>query len=134
MIEQSFPCISQTLDEVKQSFEIWRATRPHKTRIPEQLWDAAVSLTTCYPPSRVALALRLNYTDLKDRMPQQEEVGSIPPFLELGLPDDFVPVKKPSPRAVFELESHNGNRVRCTIDGSLPDNLLGVIQTFLDQG
>lgn len=134
MIEQTFPCISQTLDEVKQAFEVWRATRPHKARIPEQLWAAAVSLTTSYPPSKVALALRLNYTDLKDRMPQKEVVESIPPFLELGLPDDFVSEKQPSSRAIFELESHNGNRVRCTIDGSLPDNFLGVIQTFLDHG
>src|SRR5712692_7506779 len=53
------------LDQLAGQFEHWRQTRPSpRSRIPQALWDQAVSLTQALSPSRVATQLRLGWTDL----------------------------------------------------------------------
>ena len=58
----------KTLSEVCKDFERWRMTRSQVGPIPEELWSAAVDLCRSHPPSKVSLALRLNYTDLRKRV------------------------------------------------------------------
>ena len=54
------------LDQLAGQFAHWRQTRPSlRSRIPQELWDQAVSLTQALSPSRVAKQLRLGLTDLK---------------------------------------------------------------------
>ncbi len=54
------------LDQLAGPFEHWRQTRPSpRSRIPQALWDQAVSLPQALSPSRVAKQLRLGWRDLK---------------------------------------------------------------------
>ena len=47
------------LDQLAGQCEIWRQVRPHpRARIPHELWDHAVALTSALSPSRVAKHLR----------------------------------------------------------------------------
>lgn len=49
-----------TLDEVKQHFEHWRATREKRCKIPDFLWDEVKTLIGCYPTSQITQTLRIN--------------------------------------------------------------------------
>ena len=56
----------QTLSELAERFTGWRQQRAHRReRIPAPLWDQAVALTQIFPNGRVARALGLNASDLK---------------------------------------------------------------------
>jgi hypothetical protein len=56
----------QTLSELAERFTGWRQQRAHRReRIPGPLWDQAVALTQVLPNGRVAKALGLNASDLK---------------------------------------------------------------------
>jgi hypothetical protein len=63
----------EALTELAERFEHWRRTRPKgRARIPEDLWDQAVALSTVLSNGRVAQRLRLSPTDLrKQRMARQ---------------------------------------------------------------
>ncbi len=55
------------LARTRQAFELWRAQRPSRTRIPSELWDQAVLLLDHYPITRVARELHLDPTKLRKR-------------------------------------------------------------------
>ena len=57
-----------TLADIRKQFERWRATRGKRTRIPEELWEAAVRLSSDYTPHQISKALHLNYLKLKNRI------------------------------------------------------------------
>jgi hypothetical protein len=56
-----------TLKTVAEHFEQWRRSKKKGERIPEQLWNEAVSLVGAYGVSQVTRALRLSGTDLNNR-------------------------------------------------------------------
>lgn len=49
-----------TLNEVKQHFDHWRATRIKQSKIPDSLWNEVKSLIGRYPISQITTALRVN--------------------------------------------------------------------------
>lgn len=63
-----------SLEGVLQRFESWRLSRTKRGQIPEDLWEAAVSLCNRYPLSRVSQELRLNYTDLRKRVKRSRPI------------------------------------------------------------
>lgn len=104
------------LSALRDRMEGWRRTRGGKrTRIPEELWSAAVDVARAegvYPTSK---ALRLDYYDLKGRVDRagQPGVTTSPAFVELE------PVMKLSGtgKAVLELEGPRGDRMRIEVTG-----------------
>ena len=56
-----------TLEEVTEHFEQWRTRKKNGERIPEQLWNEAVSLVDIYGVSQVSRTLRLGGSDLNKR-------------------------------------------------------------------
>lgn len=73
-----------TLEKALTLFETWRRQPCSPRRIPDELWGAAVSLCGHHSVHRVSRALRLNYTDLKERFEQWDGASSQGPFVELG--------------------------------------------------
>lgn len=59
---------SPTLESVTKQFEVWRANRQKRDRIPHHLWQAAAQLCKDHPPTQVCRCLRLSYTDLKKHL------------------------------------------------------------------
>ena len=60
--------IAPTLEQVRQRFESWRQRRKKRTRIPQNLWQAAVvTLSEEYSICHLSKALRINYTALKKK-------------------------------------------------------------------
>ena len=57
-----------SLTEVQRRFERWRGHRAVGTRIPEELWQAAVEVGCTHGASKTSRALGLDYYKLKTRL------------------------------------------------------------------
>ena len=54
--------------QLQRQLEQFRSTRPHRTRLPETLWQSAVELAREHGLYSVAHPLRLDYVQLKKRL------------------------------------------------------------------
>jgi len=72
------------LDELRQQLAAWRRHGNRHQRTPEPIWQEAAQLAQVLGTSRVARALRLNYTGLKRRLPLTvAPAARAPAFVEL---------------------------------------------------
>lgn len=119
---------AETLEEGQKRFETWRQ-RPNRSRkIPEDLWDAAVGLCREHRVLKVARALRLSHTDLKQRIKASVPSSATPTFIELGrlnVPEEVV----------VDLEDGTGRRMRIHCGGSLTGAILpDLLSSFRSDG
>lgn len=119
-----------SLQEVKELFTTWRASRKQKTRIPDELWEAAAALAAQYSIHQISRDLRLNHTALKDKVAVRTQGNSITAapqasFLEL-------PPPQPSPlsECLIEMENRHGEKMRMHFAGEVSLDLLAVSQNF----
>ena len=106
--EQLKATLPPEVDAVRQRIDEWRRTRERRTRMPEDLWQAAVALVEEHGMWRVSQALRVRYEGLKSRAtppepgPEQEDASS---FVDL----------------TSVLGSSRSERVATTVELSRPD-------------
>ncbi len=67
--------IEQDLENVRELFEQWRKRRKRGARIPDELWQAAISLFPRYNVNRISRALRLSHADVRDRIETKRTGG-----------------------------------------------------------
>ena len=98
------------LEAVVHQFEHWRATRSKKGKIPEALWKLVVPLMDQYNRNEISSALRLNYTQLKERiLPiSSESKQKSATFIEYPLPPPVSVVEI----CVVEFTCKNGSTVK----------------------
>ena len=103
-----------TLGEARARFEEWRNSRSGKSRIPAELWSAAVEVARKEGINRTARELHVAWDDLKRRVVPVGEVpqqpGS-PAFVELVAPQESVP------ECMIELEGRRG-KLRIQVKGA----------------
>ena len=108
----------------------WRSTRCRSQRIPEALWNDAVSLARHHGLSPTATALKLSYYDLRRRMggsPRESKPVSITPaFVEIP----HSPGSKLDLGTV-ELFRPNGSRLTLRLSNPKSRDLLPLVQAFL---
>jgi hypothetical protein len=71
MITPKSPAVHPAMEKARQQFERWRQTHltaSPRSPIPERLWALAVRLAEAHGINPTALALRLNYNALKQRV------------------------------------------------------------------
>ena len=69
MQQQNIPALQPTLEEVSAQLENWRKNKKSiREPIPQKLWQQAVELSKKHSVSIISNALRLSYTDLKERV------------------------------------------------------------------
>ena len=103
------------LSDVRSQFERWRRSRKRGTRIPEELWQAAVEAAEGHGVSKVAQELSLDYYRLKKRLGSAAERSESVPatgreFLE-------IPLLASAPECVLEMEDAQGARLRIELKG-----------------
>ncbi|MGA2887764.1 MAG: hypothetical protein ABSE51_06910 [Terracidiphilus sp.] len=72
--------------QLQRRFDEFRSSRPHRTKLPEALWQAAVELARVHGLHSVAQPLRLDYMGLKKRLgevPAVRKKATAPAFVEL---------------------------------------------------
>ena len=117
----------QRLEEVQAQFSEWRNNRKKRDRIPESLWDAAVSLADAFSINELSKALHLNHSSLKDR------IKSIPNSLTEELfPSAFIELSplNPSEDSVevnLELEKADA-RMKVHVKGCI--DVASLVQSF----
>jgi hypothetical protein len=75
---------SPTLESVTKQFEVWRANRQKRDRIPEHLWQAAAQLCKDHRPTLVCRCLRLSFTDLKKHLAAENDTPRVQ-FMKIDL-------------------------------------------------
>ena len=104
--------IPEPIIQLQRQLDQFRSLQPHRTRLPEALWQAAVELARHHGLHAVAHPLRLDYMGLKRRLAGGAEVrkkkkSASPGFVELI-------AAQPATMAdcVIEFESSVGSKMR----------------------
>jgi len=119
-----------SLEQVRQRFESWRRRRKKRTRIPQTLWQAAVSLSEEYSINHLSKTLSVNYTALKKKVinaktAKKETSGvSSSPFMELPVP--AVPLTE----STIEMTKSDGSVMRIQIKGVTGLNWVELSKAF----
>jgi hypothetical protein len=98
------------IEQLQRQLDEFRSTQPHRTKLPETLWQAAVELARQHGVYSVAHPLRLDYTGLKKRLdgvPDPKKKATKPAFVEL-IADHSVAMAD----CVIEFESSVGGKMR----------------------
>jgi hypothetical protein len=91
------------IEQLQRQLDEFRSTQPHRTKLPETLWQAAVELARQHGVYSVAHPLRLDYTGLKKRLD--------------GVPDSAAPKRRATKPAFVELISaHPATVADCVIE------------------
>lgn len=123
------------LEQAGQRFADWRRHRTGRG-IPEELWTTAAELARRYGVSRTARALRVQYYDLKKRVP----VASVADARLAGpaTPASFVEILTTTPPASSELrveiEHPSGTKMRFCLPAAEGPLLAELSRTFLECG
>ncbi len=128
MMPEELSPSSLTMNEVMARIEEWRNTRKRRKPMPEELWEAAASLSKEYSIHRISKALRLNYTALKKRI-QPDECSSnskagVPAFIELDLASSSIS------ECIVEMEDGSGAKMRMHFRGKTDFDLLELGKAF----
>ena len=124
------PVQAASLAAVKLQFKTWRDTRKQKSRIPAELWTAAVSLSNRYSVHHISKALHVNHTALRDKVSayktdRSKEAHSC--FIELPLP------RSPASECLIEMENRSGEKMRMHFSGRFSLDLLALSQNFWEK-
>jgi hypothetical protein len=102
--------------QLQRSLDEFRSTRPHRTRLPESLWQSAVELAREHGLYSVAHPLRLDYMQLKRRLGgvvKAPRKAASPAFVEL-----IASHPATMSECVIEFESSVGGKMRIQWKGS----------------
>ena len=116
MNNKSASALPEPIVELQRQLDQFRSTRPHRTKLPEALWDAAVKLARQHGVYSVAHPLGLDYTKLKKRLDGDSSLGekaSSPAFVEL-----IASCPAAASEYLVEFESTIGSKMRIQWKGS----------------
>jgi hypothetical protein len=102
--------IPGAIEQLQRELDEFRSTQPHRKKLPETLWQAAVELARQHGVYSVAHPLRLDYVGLKRRLdgvPDCKKKAAKPVFVEL-IADHSATMAD----CVIEFESSVGSKMR----------------------
>src|SRR3954466_816118 len=96
---------SEDLAQIRTLFEQWRATRQGRSKIPDELWQAAIALHGRYSASQLCRELRLSAGALRSRLPQTTPKTTVsqPAFVPLPMEARSWPTPTSAPGAATEI-------------------------------
>ena len=114
--------------QLQRRLDELRSTRPHRTKLPEAVWQTAVELALEYGVYSVAHPLGLDYTQLKKRLggvvdaPRQSVA---PAFVELiGCHPGWMS------ECLIEFESSVGGKMRIQWKGSAAPDWISLLRVW----
>ena len=116
---------SDDLARTRVLFEQWRATRPGRSKIPDELWQAVVALHGRYSASQLCHELHLSAGALRARLREAQKANppSPPAFVPLP-PADFrvaapaEPIPTGEARIRLVWERTDGSRLHLSLPAS----------------
>ncbi len=107
-----------TLEEAKRRFEHWRGNRTKgRSRIPAELWQAAIDLVGPHTVNEVARGLKLNYRELKSRHEAEHPSAAFPAATPLPRFVEFPwkPASSHVTDCVLEVEGREGRKLKVSV-------------------
>jgi len=133
MSRKNHPAPSLSLGEVKEQFKTWRRTRRSLQPIPEELWAAAVNLTSYHSISQIAKELVVDYSVLKRRVQLKSKDAAASRNQA-----DFIEINLEAPDAtaecLVEMEDRLGSKMRLHFRGQTDVVLLELAKLFWTKG
>jgi hypothetical protein len=122
------PPIPEPIVYLQRQLDQFRSTQPHRTKLPETLWQAAVELARQHGVYSVAQPLRLDYMGLKRRLegvPVVRKKAAKPAFVELvaGHPATMS-------EYLIEFESRIGSKMRIQWKASAPPDWASLLRAW----
>ena len=109
----------ESLEQVKERFEVWRQSRQRGERVPCTLWAAAIDLAQRHGVQRTAQGLRVDCDRLKRHL--ERRAGSVPAApLETRFVEMFaapVPGALSANACIVEMENAQGGKMRISLKG-----------------
>ena len=117
MNDKSAVSIPEPIVQLQRQFDQFRSAQPHRAKIPEGMWQAAVELARQHGLYSVAHPLRLDYVALKRRLEgvtklEKKKKRTSPRFVEL------IAAHPAAAECLIEFESKNGSKMRIQWKGS----------------
>ena len=128
MNDKSASHIPDPIVQLQRRFDEFRSSRPHRTKLPETLWQAAVELAREHGLHPVAHPLRLDYMGLKRRLeglPAAQKKAAAPAFVELIAAHPTAVAEY-----VIEFESSIGGKVRIQWKGSAAPDWASLLRAW----
>ena len=124
--------IAPSLEQVQKRFESWRQRRKKRTRIPQNLWQAAVALSQEYSIFHLSKALRVNHTALKKQVAKFNTAQTNTAYVSSST---FVELPVPAPAAALEstieMTKSDGVVMRMHLNGATCSDLIELGKAFL---
>ena len=120
--------IPEPIVQLQRQLDQFRGTRPHRTRLPEALWQAAVELARQHGVYPVAQPLRLDYMGLKKRLGEvtsSKKKATKPAFVEL-----IAAHPATLSECVIEFESSIGGKMRIQWKGSAAPDWASLLRAW----
>lgn len=118
--------IEPLADAVKQ-FEHWRTTRTKRGPIPTELLELAKSLKTQYGITKIARALKINCTQLKNHLSSTTILSE--PFIECPVQPPLTLVSAHG----ISLSFHCKNGLPVTFNGLQASDIASIIAIFMGE-
>jgi hypothetical protein len=137
------------LNDLRERVDAWRKQQGKRSRIPQELWDAAVRVARTDGLWVTSRATRFNYENLRQQMemavrrqrrsghkalavPDRGEVGrSVPAKLTSAFVELPASMLDRASRTVIDMLGRNGERMRIEVGGCV--DVVGLAQAFWSQ-
>ena len=127
MLQATTP-LPDSLVQLQQALEEFRAAHAPRTKLPESLWQSAVDLARQHGVYAVAHPMRLDYTRLKERLGEsagRRRKTTKPAFVELITPK----LTKPH-EFVIEIQSLHGPKMRIHWKAAAPPDWTALLRAW----
>jgi hypothetical protein len=111
------PTVSADIEQVRRRLQEWRRSRRHGSRIPEDLWIAAVKLAKKYRAARIAHELGLDYDGLKRRLKTAKQHGTSEPQTQQGFIELLPFAPSSHCECTMEMEDRRGAKMKLELKG-----------------
>ena len=120
--------IPEPIAQLQRRLDELRSTRPHRAKLPETVWQAAVELAREHGLYSVAHPLRLDYTQLKKRLGgalDEPRQAAGPAFVEL-----IASHPAAMSECLIEFESSIGGKMRIQWKGSAAPDWISLLRAW----
>ena len=128
----------EDIEQVRRRFSEWRSTHAVRSRLPEELWAAAVQLVQRDGIEATARALQIDKPSLRKwaerllpnreragKQPRKQKAKGVPAFVEL-----LASGSRMATSCLVEVESPKGAKLRLELTGLEPRELVELIRVF----
>jgi hypothetical protein len=122
--------IPEPIIQLQRQLDQFRNAQPHRTKLPEVLWQAAVELAREHGLHAVAHPLRLDYMGLKRRLAGGAEVRKKKKLVSPGFVELIAAQPATMADCVIEFESSVGSKMRIQWKASTAPDWIGLFRAW----